>query len=322
MDSINNAAKENIKENESAKPNPNIENIKSRYILSKIIDNMPKKIKLEIVRYNKKIQNILNLSVNDYKEYYEGIEIEIIPVKGEYGKFIHIDNENDKLYYHIYFNDNKEEIKNKYRIEEEDKVTKIKIIIDNQVTSFRKLFFNCKCIESIKFKKFYRNNITDMSLMFSGCSSLNDLNINNFNTNNVINMACMFAGCSSLKELNSTHFNTNNVTNMCEMFDGCSSLKKLNLTNFNTNNVTNMIYMFFKCLSLKELNLTNFNTNNAIDTKGMFFKCSSLIELNSTHFNTNNITNIRGMFYGCSDDLKMKIKSENKNIKDEAFWPC
>ena len=25
------------------------------------------------------------------------------------------------------------------------------------------------------------------------------------------------------------------------------------------------------------------------------------------------------MFYGCSDDLKMKIKSENKNIKDEAF---
>ena len=37
MDSSNNAAKENIKENESAKPNPNIENIKSRYILSKII---------------------------------------------------------------------------------------------------------------------------------------------------------------------------------------------------------------------------------------------------------------------------------------------
>ncbi len=25
------------------------------------------------------------------------------------------------------------------------------------------------------------------------------------------------------------------------------------------------------------------------------------------------------MFRGCSDDLKMKIKSENKNIKDEAF---
>ena len=156
MKSSINESKENNKENESAKPNPNIENIKSRYILSKIIDNMPKKIKLEIVRYNKKIQNILNLSVNDYKEYYEGIEIEIIPVKGEYGKFIHIDNENDKLYYHIYFNDNKEEIKNKYKIkevdgvtkheyyiDEEDKITKIKIIIDYQVKSFKELFFWC-----------------------------------------------------------------------------------------------------------------------------------------------------------------------------------
>jgi len=93
MKSSINVSKENNKENESAKTNPIIENINCKYILSKIIDNMPKKIKLEIVRYNKKIQNILNLSVNDYKEYYEGIEIEIIPVKGEYGKFIHIDNE-------------------------------------------------------------------------------------------------------------------------------------------------------------------------------------------------------------------------------------
>ena len=151
MESCNNESKENNKENESAKPNPITEKIKSRYILSKIIDIMPKKKKLEIIRYNKKIQNRLNLSIKDYKEYYEEIEIEIIPSKGKYGKFINI-NENDKLYYHIYFNDNKEEIKNKYRIkeedgvtkheyyiEEEDKVTKIKIIIDYPVKSFKKI---------------------------------------------------------------------------------------------------------------------------------------------------------------------------------------
>ena len=86
------------------------------------------------------------------------IEIEIIPTKDQYGKFINI-NENDKLYYHIYFNDNKEEIKNKYYIEEEDKVTKIKIIIDYQVKSFKGLFYECECVESINFKKFYRNNV-------------------------------------------------------------------------------------------------------------------------------------------------------------------
>ena len=89
MDSSNNSSKENNKENKSAKPNPIIDNIKSRYILSKIYDNMTKKKKLEIIKYNKKIQNRLNLDVKDYKEHCE-IEIEIIPTKGKYGKFINI----------------------------------------------------------------------------------------------------------------------------------------------------------------------------------------------------------------------------------------
>ena len=135
---------------------------------------------------------------------------------------------------------NLKEIKNKYEINKIDKVTKIKIIIDYQIKSFKELFSDCYCIESINFKKFYRNNITDMSYMFYGCSSLKELNLNNFNTNNVTDMRNMFNGCSSLKELNLNNFNTNNVTNMSYMFYGCSSLKELNLNNFNTNNVTDM----------------------------------------------------------------------------------
>ena len=51
----------------------------------------------------------------------------------------------------------------------------------------------------------------------------------------------------------------------------------------------------------------------------MFFKCWSLKELNLNNFNTNNVTNMRWMFSKCFNDLKRKIKSENKNIKDEAF---
>ena len=108
------ASKENNKENESAKPNPIIEGIKSRYILSKIYNIIPKKKKLAIVKYNKRIQNRLNLSIKDYKEYCE-IEIEIIPIKDKYGKFINI-KENDELYYHIYFNDNREEIKKNMKL--------------------------------------------------------------------------------------------------------------------------------------------------------------------------------------------------------------
>ena len=113
MKSSSNTSKENSKDNESAKPNPILEKLKSDYFLQKLYDIMPKKKKLEIVKYNKKVQNRLDLGIKDYKEYsetYSSIEIEIIPAKDKYGRFINI-NENDKLYYHIYFNDNKEEIK-------------------------------------------------------------------------------------------------------------------------------------------------------------------------------------------------------------------
>ena len=229
----------------------------------KIYNNINKKKSLEIVKYNKKIQNRLNLNIKDYKEYceiYSSIVIEVIPAKNIYSKFIKI-NENEKLYYHIYFNDNKEEIKNKYEIEEEDKVTKIKIIIDYLVKSFEKLFEYCYCIESINFKKFYRNNINNMSYMFAGCSSLKELNLSNFNTNNVNNMECMFYRCSSLKKLFVSNFNTDNVNNMSGLFSGCSSLEKLDISNFNTDNVTDMCGMFYECSNFLKMKIISKNQN-------------------------------------------------------------
>ena len=42
----------------------------------------------------------------------------------------------NEKYYHIYFNDNKEEIKRNY-LDENDNVSKFKIIIDYQVKSFK-----------------------------------------------------------------------------------------------------------------------------------------------------------------------------------------
>ena len=70
----------------------------------------------------------------------------------------------NKIYYHIYFNDNKEEIKKNY-LNKNENVSKIKIIINYQIKSFEKLFENCECIEYIYFKKFYRNNINNMKYM-------------------------------------------------------------------------------------------------------------------------------------------------------------
>jgi len=270
-------------------------NLKNNYILSKVFHSLLKKKLLDLIKYNKKIQKRININIKDFKEYseiYSSIEIEIIPLINKYGRFININNGEEK-YYHIYFDNNKEEAKRDY-LNKNEQIKNIKIIIDYQVNLFEYLFYGCDCIESINFKKFYRNNITKMSCMFYRCSSLKELNLSKFNTTNVTNMDNMFYGCKSLKELNLSNFNTNNITNMNNMFRECSSLKELNLSNFNTNNVTNMSHMFSGCSSLKELNLFNFNNNNEI--------------------------NMQCMFHGCSDEIKKKIKARYKKIKRNAFY--
>ena len=141
-----------------------LRNLKSDYFIQKFFVYMSERKYLETIRYNKSIQKRINININHYKAYSEtktSIEIDIIPMKGKYGKFIKI-NEENKKYFHIYFNDNKEEIKTRI-LKEEVKVSKINIIIDYQIKSFFGLFSYCECIESINFKKFYRNNITNMS---------------------------------------------------------------------------------------------------------------------------------------------------------------
>ena len=287
--------------------------LKSDYFLRKLFNNIQIVTTLKLIRYNKNIQKRLNIDINAYKEYNEiksPIELEIIPIKNEKGKYINIQKQ-DSSYFHIYFNDNKEEIKRHKRtyLKFGHNITKINIIIDYQVTSFSKLFASCNCIESIRFKKFYRNNILYMDNMFSDCISLKKLVLTNFNTNNVINMSCMFSGCSSLKELDISNFNTNNVTDMSFMFSGLVLLEKLNLSNFITNNVINMREMFRGCIALKELNLSNFNTDNVTDMHCMFYYCLTLEKLNISNFNVSNATNMEEMFKGCESLSQLNISN-------------
>ena len=165
----------------------NLENIKNDYFLQRVMNNLSKKETLEIIKYNKKIKERLNININDYKEYCETcstIEIELIPVKNKYGRFINI-KEGEELFYHIYFNNNKKEEIKRNKLKENDIVDKINIIIDYQILSFYKLFYYCNFIESISFKRFYRNNVTNMAAIFAGCSLLKEINLSNFNTNNV-----------------------------------------------------------------------------------------------------------------------------------------
>ena len=132
--------------------NTDFNNIKSTYIFKKIFNNLHKKKILDLIKYNKKIQKRLNITINENKNYNELIEIEIIPVKNEISQFINISNEKEENYYHIYFDDDTSEIKRNYLIEE-DNFSTIKIMINNKITSFNELFKECNCIESIYFKK-------------------------------------------------------------------------------------------------------------------------------------------------------------------------
>ena len=120
----------------------NFNSLNSNYILKIIFSNLHKKILLEIVKNSKLIQKRLNISINNYKQYCEtfsSIVIELTTVKVDYNNtFIYL-NKNNQSYYHIYFNDNKKEIKSDY-IYEKDKVNKITIIIDYQVKSLSSLF--------------------------------------------------------------------------------------------------------------------------------------------------------------------------------------
>ena len=210
-----------------------LKDVKSKYILEEILNKLTIIKYLNVIRYNKYFQNLLNKTIGDYK-FNAKIEIEIIPRENHYTKFINFEEE-DEPFYHIYFNNNANETKIKY-LNQGDNVKTIKVIIDYEVTSLSGLFKQCDCIKKIDFKNFYKNNIIDMKEMFFGCYYLKELNISKLKTINVENMRSMFCGCSNLEIINVSNFNTNNVEDMSNMFCDCKALKEINLKNFNTKN--------------------------------------------------------------------------------------
>jgi len=300
-----------------------IKKIKSDFFLKSLFnDILIEKISLEIVRHNKEIQKRLKISINNYKDYYK-IIIELTPVKKEKLKkekniFIQIKDEN-KLYYHIYFNNNENEINRNYILKNED-IKKIRIKIDEKIDSLEKLFCDSDCLEKINFIKFNRNDIYNLSKLFYNCISLKEVNLSKLKTENVINMEDIFYECSSLKNLDISNFNTKNVNNMKSMFFGCSLIKELNISNFDTSNVKNMYCMFYNCSSLKRLNLSNFNTSNVSNMYCLFYGCASLNYLDISNFNLDKVDDMLWMFSGCSDDLKNKIRDKNNNLREESFW--
>ena len=285
--------------------------IKSKYILIKIFENLKEKKYLELIKYNKNLQEILSITLNNYI-HYDDIEIELIPTEYITEKNIFINLINNRSYFHFYFNDNDEEVKENY-IPKKEKILKIRVSLSSQIKSFKGLFKDCACLKEIYFIKCNRKDITDLSEMFEGCTSLAKLDISRLITDNVTNMSWMFYNCKSILEINILNFNTSQVTDMTAMFKCCVLIKELNLEYFNTSKVTNMKGMFMKCESLEQLNLFNFDTSNVEDMRWMFEGCSSLRELNIYNFNTSKVNDMRWMFEGCSSLTNLDVSSPLMN---------
>ena len=142
--------KKEIFKNDKYKNKNILNEIKSIYILKKIFNNLTKINSLELIKHNKTLQKRLNINIINYKEHseiYTPVEIEILTAENKYSQFIDENKvKEEPNYYHIYFdNNNKEEIKRVYLMKNE-KVKKIKIIIDYPVLDFSNLFHNCFCI--------------------------------------------------------------------------------------------------------------------------------------------------------------------------------
>ena len=283
--------------------------INSKYFMLLIMDNLSEKTLLKLIHHNKELQHIKNISLNDYKTYMN-IEIELIPKDNLIGGEIFINFINDSSLFHIYFNDNPEEVKENYIIKNKN-INKIKVILEKEIKSLRGLFKDCKCLKEVYFTKFNRKDITDLGEIFENCTSLVKLDLSKIHTDNVTKMDWMFYKCEALLELNVDNFKTENVTDMSCMFKHNFLIKEFNLSNFNTCKVTNMKGMFYRCLSLTQLDLSNFDTSNVTDMRWMFYECSGLRDLNIFNFNTSNVKDMRWMFEGCSalnnDDLSQLI---------------
>ena len=129
------------KRKELKKENPKnyIGNIKSTYIIGKVMDLLSEKKSLEIIKINRTLQKKLDMNITNYKNYFEKIRvIEIeLTIKRTMYKFINIPEE-DKQYYHIYINNIEIPVNEIYISIKKNEQIKIKI--DYPVTSLKDLF--------------------------------------------------------------------------------------------------------------------------------------------------------------------------------------
>ena len=142
--------------------------IKSNFTIKRIFAYVSNLKKLNLIKYNSKLQKTLNVDINNYKNTSNRIEIEIIPVIGL--KFINlnfIEVNNDDI--SIYFDDQKV-MRNNTKIS--DKIQKIKISFNSKKININGIFKGCTGIDTLKFIRCNNKHLTDFCRLFYDCKNL------------------------------------------------------------------------------------------------------------------------------------------------------
>ena len=158
-----------------------LENVKSKYILKRIFQNLHETKLLKIIKYNRILQDKFGITKDNYIKHSK-IEIELEISK--YTKIINLDGKNSS-YFHIYYKGSQVESKETYSFKENGKPPTVKILIDYEQNSLNELFKYCEGIKKIKFVKFYRKNIINMTSLFYQCSALEEVDFSHFNKNQI-----------------------------------------------------------------------------------------------------------------------------------------
>ena len=221
----------------------NLNNVK--LILKKIFDNITTIKRLNIIRYNKSIQNKLNIDINSYKIEYSQIIFEIqiyipgmkkIRVIRRPKKRDSFDKLNEPGEYPI-VGLNSDSDYDEYEIKENDDATKYDFIkIAPKYKNYFHFYFdddeNEKKVTYVynnenvsKIKVIVNYPVINLNSLFYTCSIVRKIKFIKFRRNNIKNMSYMFH-CWNINEIKFDKFNTENVKNMEHMFGGCGELSK------------------------------------------------------------------------------------------------
>ena len=158
----------------------------------------------------------------------------------------------------------------------------IKIIFKKQLSSCKRMFYDCENIIEADLSKFDCSKVFSCQEMFYDCSNIKKIHLGNLDFSFVNYFNSMFRGCKNLIDLDVSNLNTKNSKSFAYMFSECCNLSKIDVSKFDSSNCEDIRYMFDCCSNLTEIDMINWDMSNILyygkyeNFKGLFFYCEKL----------------------------------------------